>query len=87
MKKLASEQLDDDFREEYVVSDVISYSDEESGSEIISYACQRISSDYNGRFWNKSLGTQNATLNHISDFKKIFQILEHLVFCMNLKLY
>jgi len=57
------------FREEYVVSDVISYTDEESGSEILIMP----SNDYQVTtmvdFGTKVLGTQNATLKHVSEFK------------------
>ncbi|MBR9846787.1 MAG: bifunctional UDP-3-O-[3-hydroxymyristoyl] N-acetylglucosamine deacetylase/3-hydroxyacyl-ACP dehydratase [Algicola sp.] len=59
----------DDFREEYVVSDVISYSDEESGSEIIVMPSKEYQITAMVDFGTKVLGTQNATLNHISDFK------------------
>ena len=57
------------FRKEYVVKDVISYKDEKSGSEITI-----IPSDYYEittmvDFGTKILGTQNATLNKIQDFK------------------
>ncbi|OUS02930.1 UDP-3-O-[3-hydroxymyristoyl] N-acetylglucosamine deacetylase [Flavobacteriales bacterium 33_180_T64] len=60
----------DDFREEYVVSDVISYLDEESGSEIIVMPAKEYQITTMVDFGTKVLGTQNATLNHISDFKK-----------------
>lgn len=60
------------FREEYVISDVISYTDEESGSEILIMP----SNDYQVTtmvdFGTKVLGTQNATLKHISEFKGEF---------------
>jgi len=59
----------DDFREEYVVSDVISYSDEESGSEIIVMPAKEYQITTMVDFGTKVLGTQNATLNHIGDFK------------------
>ena len=60
----------DDFREEYVVSDVISYNDEDSGSEIIVMPCKEYQVTAMVDFGTKVLGTQNATLNTISDFKK-----------------
>ncbi|MFK7781167.1 bifunctional UDP-3-O-[3-hydroxymyristoyl] N-acetylglucosamine deacetylase/3-hydroxyacyl-ACP dehydratase [Psychroserpens sp.] len=60
----------DDFREEYVVSDVISYADEESGSEIIVMPAKEYQVTAMVDFGTKVLGTQNATLNNISDFKK-----------------
>lgn len=59
----------DDFREEYVVSDVVSYSDEESGSEIIVMPAKEYQVTAMVDFGTKVLGTQNATMNHISDFK------------------
>lgn len=60
----------DDFREEYVVTDVVSYSDEESGSEIIVMPAKEYQVTTMVDFGTKVLGTQNATLNTISDFKK-----------------
>lgn len=60
----------DDFREEYVVSSVISYSDEESGSEIIVMPAKEYQVTTMVDFGTKVLGTQNATLNCISEFKE-----------------
>lgn len=60
----------DDFREEYVVSEVISYNDEASGSEIIVMPAKEYQVTTMVDFGTKVLGTQNATLNNISDFKK-----------------
>ncbi|MCF7568674.1 bifunctional UDP-3-O-[3-hydroxymyristoyl] N-acetylglucosamine deacetylase/3-hydroxyacyl-ACP dehydratase [Sabulilitoribacter arenilitoris] len=60
----------DAFREEYVVTDVISYTDEESGSEILVMPAKEYQITTMVDFGTKVLGTQNATLNHISDFKK-----------------
>jgi UDP-3-O-[3-hydroxymyristoyl] N-acetylglucosamine deacetylase/3-hydroxyacyl-[acyl-carrier-protein] dehydratase len=60
----------DDFREEYVVSEVISYSDETTGSEIIVMPAKEYQVTTMVDFGTKVLGTQNATLNNISDFKK-----------------
>lgn len=57
-------------REEYVVSEVVSYVDEESGSEIILMPAKEYQVTTMVDFGTKVLGTQNATLNHISDFKK-----------------
>ena len=59
----------DDFREEYVVSDVISYTDEESGSEILVMPAKEYQVTAMVDFGTKVLGTQNATMNHVSDFK------------------
>ncbi|GGZ69300.1 bifunctional UDP-3-O-[3-hydroxymyristoyl] N-acetylglucosamine deacetylase/3-hydroxyacyl-ACP dehydratase [Algibacter mikhailovii] len=58
------------FREEYVVTDVISYVDEESGSEILVMPAKEYQITTMVDFGTKVLGTQNATLNQISDFKK-----------------
>mgnify|MGYP000845291104 FL=1 len=60
----------DAFREEYIVTDVISYTDEESGSEILVMPCKEYQITAMVDFGTKVLGTQNATLNKISDFKK-----------------
>lgn len=56
-------------REEFVVSDVISYTDEESGSEILVMPAKEYQITTMVDFGTKVLGTQNATLNQISDFK------------------
>ncbi|WP_027126779.1 bifunctional UDP-3-O-[3-hydroxymyristoyl] N-acetylglucosamine deacetylase/3-hydroxyacyl-ACP dehydratase [Gelidibacter mesophilus] len=60
----------DDFREEYVVTDVVSYIDEESGSEIIIMPAKEYQVTTMVDFGTKVLGTQNATLNNIQDFKE-----------------
>lgn len=60
----------DDCREEFVVSDIISYTDEESGSEILVMPAKEYQITTMVDFGTKVLGTQNATLNTISDFKK-----------------
>jgi len=59
----------DDFRVEFVVTDVISYTDEESGSEILVMPAKEYQVTTMVDFGTKVLGTQNATLNKISDFK------------------
>ncbi|GGK29283.1 3-hydroxyacyl-[acyl-carrier-protein] dehydratase FabZ [Yeosuana aromativorans] len=59
----------DAFREEYVVTDVISYADEESGSELLVMPSKEYQVTTMVDFGTKVLGTQNATLNTISDFK------------------
>ncbi len=56
-------------REEYVVKEVISYIDEESGSEITIIPANEYQVTTMVDFGTKILGTQNATLKHISDFK------------------
>ena len=55
--------------EEYIVKDVISYKDEASGSEIILMPSDEYEVTTMVDFGTKVLGTQNATLKHISDFK------------------
>ena len=57
------------FREEYVVSDIISYTDEETGSEILVMPAKEYQVTTMVDFGTKVLGTQNATLSHIADFK------------------
>ncbi|WP_405571268.1 bifunctional UDP-3-O-[3-hydroxymyristoyl] N-acetylglucosamine deacetylase/3-hydroxyacyl-ACP dehydratase [Winogradskyella sp. Asnod2-B02-A] len=59
----------DAFREEYEVTQVVSYADEETGSEIILMPSSSYQITTMVDFGTKVLGTQNATLNSISDFK------------------
>ncbi len=56
-------------REEYVVREVISYTDEESGSEITVIPADEYQVTTMVDFGTKVLGTQNASLKHLSDFK------------------
>ncbi|NAS13606.1 bifunctional UDP-3-O-[3-hydroxymyristoyl] N-acetylglucosamine deacetylase/3-hydroxyacyl-ACP dehydratase [Poritiphilus flavus] len=56
-------------REEYVVKDVITYKDEASGSDITVIPSDEYQVTTMVDFGTKVLGTQNATLEHISDFK------------------
>lgn len=56
-------------REEFVVSEIISYTDEESGSEILVMPSDNYQITTMVDFGTKVLGTQNATLNNVSDFK------------------
>jgi UDP-3-O-[3-hydroxymyristoyl] N-acetylglucosamine deacetylase/3-hydroxyacyl-[acyl-carrier-protein] dehydratase len=58
------------FREVFVVKDVISYSDEETGSEITIIPSDEYQITTMVDFGTKVLGTQNATLQHLSDFKE-----------------
>jgi len=58
------------FRKEYVVKNVISYKDEKSGSEITIIPSDRYEVTTMVDFGTKILGTQNATLNNLVDFKK-----------------
>jgi len=57
------------FREEYEVTQVVSYTDEGSGSEIILMPSSTYQITTMVDFGTKVLGTQNATLNKVSDFK------------------
>ena len=57
------------FRKEYVVKNVISYKDENSGSEITIIPSDKYEVTTMVDFGTKILGTQNATLNNITDFK------------------
>lgn len=56
-------------REEYIVKEVISFKDEESGSEITVIPSDEYQVTTMVDFGTKVLGTQNATLEHIADFK------------------
>ena len=57
------------FRKEYVVKNVISYKDEKSGSEITIIPSDKYEVTTMVDFGTKILGTQNATLNNLVDFK------------------
>ena len=56
-------------REEYVVDEVICFKDEESGSEITIIPSESYQITTMVDFGTKILGTQNATLDNLSDFK------------------
>lgn len=56
-------------REEFIVDQVISYKDEESGSEITIIPADKYEVTTMVDFGTKVLGTQNASLNKLSDFK------------------
>ncbi|SIS69084.1 3-hydroxyacyl-[acyl-carrier-protein] dehydratase /UDP-3-O-[3-hydroxymyristoyl] N-acetylglucosamine deacetylase [Zobellia uliginosa] len=56
-------------REEYIVKDVISYKDEATGSEITVIPAENYQVTTMVDFGTKVLGTQNATLERLSDFK------------------
>jgi UDP-3-O-[3-hydroxymyristoyl] N-acetylglucosamine deacetylase/3-hydroxyacyl-[acyl-carrier-protein] dehydratase len=57
------------FREEFIVKDVISYKDEETGSEITIIPSDTYQITTMVDFGTKVLGTQNATLENLSEFK------------------
>ncbi|MCW8980857.1 MULTISPECIES: bifunctional UDP-3-O-[3-hydroxymyristoyl] N-acetylglucosamine deacetylase/3-hydroxyacyl-ACP dehydratase [Altibacter] len=56
-------------REEYIVKEVISYLDEETGSEITVIPADEYQVTTMVDFGTKVLGTQNASLKHLSEFK------------------
>ena len=56
-------------RDEYIVKDVISYKDEATGSEITIIPSEEYQVTTMVDFGTKVLGTQNATLDKMSDFK------------------
>ena len=56
-------------RDEYVVKEIISFKDEETGSEIILMPSDEYQITTMVDFGTKVLGTQNATLNSLSEFK------------------
>ncbi len=57
-------------RSEYIVKEVISYVDERTGSEIIVMPADEYQVTTMVDFGTKVLGTQNATLKNMSDFKE-----------------
>ena len=57
-------------REVFEVKEIISFKDEETGSEIMIMPSDRYEITTMVDFGTKILGTQNATLKNISDFKK-----------------
>ena len=57
-------------REEYIVKEIISYKDQDTGSEIILMPSDEYQVTTMVDFGTKILGTQNATLDTLSDFKK-----------------
>jgi UDP-3-O-[3-hydroxymyristoyl] N-acetylglucosamine deacetylase/3-hydroxyacyl-[acyl-carrier-protein] dehydratase len=57
------------FREEYQVTEVVSYCDEETGSEIILMPSNSYQVTTMVDFGTKVLGTQNATMTSVADFK------------------
>lgn len=69
LEKAGIEEQDADI-EEYIVKEIISYKDENTGSEIILMPSEEYQVTTMVDFGTKVLGTQNATLNTISDFKE-----------------
>ncbi|MUP45558.1 bifunctional UDP-3-O-[3-hydroxymyristoyl] N-acetylglucosamine deacetylase/3-hydroxyacyl-ACP dehydratase [Gramella sp. BOM4] len=56
-------------REEFVVNEIICYRDEETGSEIIAMPADEYQVTTMVDFGTKVLGTQNASIEHLSEFK------------------
>ncbi|TCP25788.1 3-hydroxyacyl-[acyl-carrier-protein] dehydratase /UDP-3-O-[3-hydroxymyristoyl] N-acetylglucosamine deacetylase [Tenacibaculum skagerrakense] len=69
LEKAGIEEQDAEI-EEYIVKDIISYKDETTGSEIILMPSDKYQVTAMVDFGTKVLGTQNATLERISDFKE-----------------
>jgi UDP-3-O-[3-hydroxymyristoyl] N-acetylglucosamine deacetylase/3-hydroxyacyl-[acyl-carrier-protein] dehydratase len=69
LEKAGIEEQDAEI-EEYVVKEIISYKDEITGSEIILMPSDKYEVTTMVDFGTKILGTQNATLDKISDFKE-----------------
>ena len=69
LEKAGIEEQDAEVKE-YIVKDIISYRDEITGSEIILMPSDKYEVTTMVDFGTKILGTQNATLNHISNFKE-----------------
>ena len=68
LEKAGVKELDN-FREVYVVKDVISYHDEDTGSEITIIPSEEYQVTTMVDFGTKVLGTQNANLTKLSNFK------------------
>ena len=62
----------DSIRNEYIIKDVISYKDDKSGSEITVIPSDSYQVTAMVDYETKVLGTQNATLSKLSDFKLNF---------------
>jgi UDP-3-O-[3-hydroxymyristoyl] N-acetylglucosamine deacetylase/3-hydroxyacyl-[acyl-carrier-protein] dehydratase len=69
IEKAGIQELDAE-RNYYVVKEVINYLDEETGSEIMLMPADEFQVTTMVDFGTKVLGTQNATLKHLSDFKE-----------------
>ena len=69
LEKAGIKELDAEI-EEYIVKEIISHKDEISGSEIILMPSDEYQITTMVDFGTKILGTQNATLEHMLDFKE-----------------
>lgn len=56
-------------RDEFIITEVISYKDEKTGSEIIVMPCDTYQVTSMVDFGTKVLGTQNASIQNLSEFK------------------
>lgn len=63
-------ELQDALRDEFVITEVISYKDEKSGSEILIMPADNYQVTTMVDFGTKILGTQNASIQHVSEFKE-----------------
>jgi len=70
----------DAVREEYVVTEIINYIDQETGSEITILPSDTYQVTTMVDFGTKVLGTQNASIQNLSELKQKFLILELLAF-------
>jgi len=69
LEKAGTEELEEEIVE-YIITEPISYKDEKTGSEILVIPSDEYQVTTMVDFETKVLGTQNATLNKISDFKE-----------------
>lgn len=69
LEKAGIQELEADI-EEYVVKEIISYKDDATGSEIILMPAEEYQVTAMVDFGTKILGTQNANMNTISEFKE-----------------
>lgn len=68
LEKAGVKELDAE-RDEYIVKEVISFADEATGSEILVMPCETYQVTTMVDFGTKVLGTQNASITHIDQFK------------------
>jgi len=69
LEKAGIQELDAD-RDEYIVKEIITYQDEETGSEIILMPSDEYQITTMVDFGTKVLGTQNASIKSLSEFKE-----------------
>src|SRR5690606_8327528 len=66
----AGTEIQDAERDEFIITDVISYKDERTGSEILVMPADTYQVTTMVDFGTKILGTQNASIQHVSEFKE-----------------